>query len=86
MFDSDACYAKGGNIINAKTESGKGELINANFCCNVRCGINGTVIGPHCKWIKDKSICKLNSNLYYADKISIHGIRYTNSTNLLYPI
>ena len=86
IFDSDACYAKGGNIINAKTENGKGELINANFCCNVRCGINGTVIGPFCKWIKDKSICKLNSNLHYIDKISILGTRYTNSRNLLYPI
>ncbi len=84
-FDSDACYAKGGNIINAKTEMGD-ELINANFCCNVRCGINGTVIGPHCKWIKDKSICKLNSNLLYVDHISILGSRYTNSKNLLKPI
>lgn len=62
------------------------ELIDANFCCNVTCGINGTVIGPLCKWLKDKSICKLNSNLYFADKIAIQGTRYTSKTDLLYPI
>lgn len=62
------------------------ELIDANFCCNVTCGINGTVIGPHCKWLKDKSICKLNSNLYFEDKIAIQGTRYTSKTDLLYPI
>lgn len=84
-FDSNVCYEKGGNIIKAKTEY-MDELIDANFCCNVRCGINGTVIGPHCKWLKDKSICKLNSNLCYVDKISILGSRYTDRTDLLYPI
>lgn len=86
IFDSNVCYAKGGYIINAKTRYIDEELIDADFCCNVRCGINGTVIGPTCKWLKDKSICKLNSKLYYSDKISIIGSRYTSRTDLLYPI
>ena len=87
ISDSNFCQEKGGYLIKAKTVNGLDELIDANFCCNVRCGINGTVIGPHCKWIKDKSICKLNSNLCSVQQISILGSRYADiSSDLLYPI
>ena len=74
ILNFDSCKKKGGNYK------------HADFCCNINCGINGTVIGPHCKWVVDKSICKFTSNLYYSDQISIIGSRYTSRTDLLYPI
>ena len=83
IFNSDICYQKGGYIKNVKTESVNGELVDVKYCCNISCGINGTIIGEMCKWIKDKSICKLNSNLYYINEISIFGSRYISSSNLL---
>ena len=86
ILNFDACHKKGGNYKHAYTKAENGSQISAEFCCNIRCGINGTVIGDHCKWLKDKSICKLTSNLYYADQISILGSRYTSRENLLYPI
>ena len=75
-----------GYIKLAKGED-NGQPIDANFCCNMRCGINGTVVGSTCIWIKDKSVCKSISQGYYAGEISIGGSRYNPISNdLLWPI
>ena len=52
------------------------KLENKTYCCKISCGINGTIIGDHCKWIEDKSFCELTSNLYYIKPITISGTIY----------
>ena len=86
------CLQKGGYLKKGQREPSydyKGNIIleNKTYCCNIKCGINGIIVGSSCKWNEDKSFCNLTSNLYYVNPISIFGPHYCDiSFDLLYDI
>lgn len=77
-------YLKKGQMYPYTDNEGNKILKDNTYCCNINCAINGTIVGTMCKWIEDKSFCKLTSNLYYVYPISIRGSRYWDiSSDLL---